>query len=223
MTCAASNVIWMDLSRYNTTYCMIVNHFWPVYTYLATWPQCDQTCPKASRLVKTGKNLSYLATGTYIGPLWATLDQIRSILPHRAISAITWFLRPNFLISASTRIKSIMLHILDHTWSSLTKWGHTGSLDAVLCSVWHTLASKLIRSNSDSILPNWPDWSAVRQIWLWMDIPCYNRTYCIILEYFSPVYLYFASSSQCDQTGPKASKLFQTVNAGTSMARIYHI
>jgi len=129
-----------------------MNHFWPVYTYLASWSQCDQTCLKASKLVKTGNagtnmaRISYISPLEYIGPLYGTLGQICTILPQSAIPAITWYLRPRFLTSASIWTKPFILQILHRTWSPLTKWGHTGPVDTVLCSDCLSLASKDIRN-----------------------------------------------------------------------------
>jgi len=159
----------MDIPRYNRTYCIIVDHFWPVYTYLASWSQCDQTFLKASKLVKTGNggpNMDriFLATRTCIGRLKATLDQICSILPQSDIPVITWYLRPRIHTSASMWTKSSILHSFEHT-SPLTKWDYTVPLEALFCSVCHYLMSKSYVAYSDTILQDWQEWAVLRQMW----------------------------------------------------------
>jgi len=231
---AITAIIWYLRPRFHTSASIwtksilsIVNHFWPLSNLhgilIAIWSNLTETAKIGQNCkcrYKYDQNLSYLGTRTYVRHLYATLGQIWSTLPQNAMPAISWYLTPRLLTSASIWTKSFILHILDQTWSLLTKWGHTGPLKAVLHNVCHSLASEDIRSqfrlNSSKL-------SRMSCAASNVAINVHTSLQQDIWYHCGPVYNYLASWSQCDHTCPKASKLDKIGNASTNMTRIYQI
>jgi len=151
-TCAESNVA---INGHTSPHQDILYHCWPFLTTLhlldilrAMWTNLFESIEIGKKLVMQALEwLEYIiSTRIYDGAFYATLDQICSIQHQRAIPAVTWCISPRFVTSASVWTKSLILHILNHTWSPITKLRHTGSLEAALCNVFKPLSSKDVRS-----------------------------------------------------------------------------
>jgi len=116
--------MWPQLvtSRYDRTFCIIMDHFWPPSrlpgTLILIWSNLrerDETAQKWLCRDKYGPNLSYLDTVTNTGPLYATLDLIWPNSSQSAVHAITWYYRPrlfNFALKCTNSFILIFLTIV---------------------------------------------------------------------------------------------------------------
>jgi len=136
-----------------------MDHFWTLSrlqgTLIAIWSNLTERVKIAQRRHKYDSNLSYLDTITNIGTLYATLNQIKPIMCQSALYAITWYTRPRFINSALKWTNSFKFDILHHSGPPLPTTDHTGSLDAILCSICLQLASedtrRQLRLNSSKL------------------------------------------------------------------------
>jgi len=138
--------MWPQLvtPSYGRTFCMIMDHFWLLsrfsVSFIEIWSNMTEnhkTSQKRLCWCKYGPNLSYLDTVTNTRLLYATLELIWPIPSQSAVHAITWYTSPRSLNSALKWTNSCKLDILDHSWPPLPTAGHTGPVDAILCSICH--------------------------------------------------------------------------------------
>jgi len=135
---------------------------------------------------------------------------------------ITCYLRVRILTSTSIWTKPSILHILHYIWSPLTKWGYMGPIEAVLCNVCKSFSPIEIPSQFRLNSSKWNGLSfAVSNVAinghtsLQQDILYHCWTYLASLHLLGILMAMLSNM--------KAAKLVKTGNAGTNMARIYHI